>query len=62
MLTCDARGFGLLDLLRSQLGREVERHHVLDRGIDRLELREVEQGLIRVLDWWYQVRLERTPS
>ena len=60
--TDDAGARGFADFVRGELRREVERHQVLDGGIDRLELRPVEQCLLCVGDGRLEVGLGGTAN
>ena len=55
--TDDAGVRGFADFVRGELRREVERHQVLDGGIDRLKLCPVEQCLLCVGDGRLEVGL-----
>ena len=60
--TYDTSTRGLADFLRRELRGQVERHEVLDAGIDRLQLGAVEQGLLGVGDGRLQVGLRCTTA
>ena len=60
--TYDTSTRRLADFLRRELRGQVERHEVLDAGIDRLQLGAVEQGLLGVGDGRLQVGLRCTTA